>query len=68
VNHCIISGLPTNNKFRGNYIHPDVIDLAMNLVGEQGGKLEDAFRYLSLALAESTLQRLEAGEVPDADV
>lgn len=65
MNHCIISGLQTDNKYKSMFIHPDVIDAARDLVAEEGGTMNDAFRYLSLALAESTLQRLEAGEVPN---
>lgn len=64
MNHCIISGLPTDNKYKNMYIHKDVIDAAKTLCEEQGGDMPTAFRYISLALAESTMQRLEAGEVP----
>jgi hypothetical protein len=47
------------------FIHPDVIDAAKSLVVEEKCNMNEAFRYLSMALAESTLQRLEAGDIPD---
>lgn len=62
MSNCIISGLPTTNKYKNMYIHKDVIDAAKTLVAEQGGDMNTALRYISLALAETTMQRLEAGE------
>jgi hypothetical protein len=68
MNTCIISGLLTNNKYKNMLIHPDVIDAAKALVLEQGGDMTSALRYLSLALAESTMQRFEQGDILNEDV
>lgn len=65
MNNCIISGMKTENKYKNEFIHPDVLDAAKALCIEENCGMRNALRYISLALAESNMQRFEQGDMPD---
>lgn len=63
---CIISGLETNNKYKNQPIHPDVMELAKEIHQERPTySMDRCLKLVAKNLFEDIHKRLEDGEEPN---
>lgn len=66
MNTCIISGMPTNNKWKNIYIHPEVLDLAKDLIEDKNcpaTTMRQAFSLIADNLQIDILKRNQKKEL-----
>jgi len=56
---CIISGLETENKFKNLAIHPDVMDLARDIMNDTDCSLSTALKNVAFILVNDIKEKLK---------
>jgi len=66
MNQCLISGMPTNNKWKNIYIHPEVLDLAKDLIEDKNcpaTTMRQAFSLIADNLQKTILTKNKLKEL-----
>ena len=64
MGECNISGLETNHKHNGHYVHRDVFLMARMLAKEEECTITEAFEKIANRLVNDINDRINNGDVP----